>query len=225
MGRAYLRYSFTKGTVKEVDHLFDTGLIAVGDRVLDVGCGPGRHALELARRGCTVHGVDISERFVQIAREDAGDLCATFDVVDAREMSFDSEFDAAVCICQGAFGMHSDELFDRKVMQGIFDALKPGGRLFLTAFSAYFSVRHHVSADFDAASGISVEQTVVRSEAGQDLEVELTTGCYTPRELRLLAEITGFADVRIFGAEPGAFSEGPPSLDLPELILRARKPF
>ena len=40
-----------------------------GQRVLDVGCGPGRHAHELARRGIAVHGIDISHRFVDLARQ------------------------------------------------------------------------------------------------------------------------------------------------------------
>src|ERR1700759_3528704 len=71
LGAAYLRYSFTKGTAQEVDFLVDALGLAPGQRVLGVGCGPGRHAHELARRGVTVHGVDISHRFVDLARRGA----------------------------------------------------------------------------------------------------------------------------------------------------------
>ena len=63
LGSAYLRYSFTKGTVQEIDFVVETLKLASGDRVLDVGCGPGRHAHELARRGIVVHGIDISQRW------------------------------------------------------------------------------------------------------------------------------------------------------------------
>ena len=66
-GSAYLRYSFTKGTVQEVDFVVDALGLKPGDRVLDVGCGPGRHAHELARRGLVVHGIDISQRFIELA--------------------------------------------------------------------------------------------------------------------------------------------------------------
>ena len=71
MGEAYLRYSFTKGTAQEVDHIVRALRLSSGDRVLDVGCGPGRHAHELAQRGIAVHGIDISDRFVEIARAEA----------------------------------------------------------------------------------------------------------------------------------------------------------
>ena len=71
LGGAYLRYSFTKGTEQEVGFLVDALGLEPGMRVLDVGCGPGRHAHALGRLGLVVHGVDISERFVELARRDA----------------------------------------------------------------------------------------------------------------------------------------------------------
>ena len=67
LGSAYLRYSFTKGTVAECDHLVDVLSLDAGMRVLDVGCGPGRHAHELARRGVEVHGIDISQTFIDLS--------------------------------------------------------------------------------------------------------------------------------------------------------------
>src|SRR5579864_6822389 len=70
-GSAYLRYSFTKGTEQEVGFLMDELGLRPGMRVLDVGCGPGRHARALAARGIEVVGLDVSERFVALAREGA----------------------------------------------------------------------------------------------------------------------------------------------------------
>jgi cyclopropane fatty-acyl-phospholipid synthase-like methyltransferase len=71
LGPAYLRYSFTYGTEQEVDFLVRELGLEPGMRVLDVGCGPGRHARALAQRGMVVHGVDISARFIELARTDA----------------------------------------------------------------------------------------------------------------------------------------------------------
>lgn len=223
LGRAYLRYAFTKGTVGEVDAL--TGLLGLepGMRVLDVGCGPGRHSHEFARRGITVHGIDISERFVGIAREGAPPG-ATFARLDARSMPFEAEFDAAVCLCQGAFGLMTREGEDETVLRGIARALAPGGRLALSAFSAYFSVRYHTEATFDADAGVSHERTEVRNESGESVEVDLWTGCYTPRELRLLAERAGLAVERILGVDPGAYGEAGPGLENSEFLLIASLP-
>ena len=68
LGPAYLRNAFTKGTEQEVDFLVDALGLEPGMRVLDVGCGPGRHSLALARRGIAVHGVDLSPDFIALAR-------------------------------------------------------------------------------------------------------------------------------------------------------------
>ena len=83
MGAAYLRYSFTMGTTQECEHLADVLGLVPGMRVLDVGCGPGRHSRELARRGIRCHGIDISADFIDVARTDAPDG-ATFERGDAR---------------------------------------------------------------------------------------------------------------------------------------------
>src|SRR6188472_115269 len=88
LGSAYLRYSFTKGTEQEVGFLVDALGLQEGMRVLDVGCGPGRHAHALAERGITVHGIDISADFVELATA-ANVSNATFERMDARALTFD----------------------------------------------------------------------------------------------------------------------------------------
>src|SRR3954452_25305288 len=69
MGSAYLRYSFTKRTEQEVGFLVEALGLTSATRVLHVGCCPGRHAYALGRLVIPVHGVDISQRFVAIARD------------------------------------------------------------------------------------------------------------------------------------------------------------
>ena len=222
LGAAYLRYSFTKGTRQEVDAIVDALALAPGHRVLDVGCGPGRHSYELARRGIAVHGIDIAQRFVDLATASAP-AGATFERRDARSLEFDSEFDAVICLCQGAFGLMTAGGDDIKVLEGIERALRPGGRLALSAFSAYFAVKYHETAHFDADRGITHERTEIRNEAGVPLETDLWTACYTPRELRLLCSAVGLTVEEIWAVTPGDYSRRPASTETPEHLVIARR--
>lgn len=232
LGRAYLRYSFTKGTEQEVGFLVDALGLAPGMRVLDVGCGPGRHAHALGRLGVAVHGVDISERFLEVARSGAPDG-VTFERLDARSLPFDGSFDAAISLCQGAFGLadgpgaadgHLDP--DGRVLAGIARALRPGGRAAISAFSAYFQVRHleAMGSSFDAQRGINHERTSIKDEQGTDAEVDLWTTCFTPRELRLLAAGAGLEAEHVWSVAPGAYARDEPTVHSEEFLVVARRP-
>jgi cyclopropane fatty-acyl-phospholipid synthase-like methyltransferase len=226
LGEAYLRYSFTKGTRQEIDFLVPALGLEPGMKVLDVGCGPGRHAHELAGRGVHVHGIDISERFVALAQSTAPDG-ATFERVDARSLvddtRFHEAFDAAICLCQGAFGLMTADGHDATVLAGAACALRPGGRLALSAFSSYFVVRHWPEAEFDADTGVNHERTEIRDEAGVAAQTSLWTGCYTPRELRLLCAAHGLTVDSVSSVEPGAYSFATPTVDTAELLVLATR--
>jgi SAM-dependent methyltransferase len=233
LGAAYLRYSFTRGTANEVEFLVDALGLEPGDRVLDVGCGPGRHARALAERGIRVHGIDISQRFVDLA-SDGAPSGATFERADARALTFDAEFDAAISLCQGAFGLaggagapgpdlEGDDP-DGSILAGMARALRPGGLLAASAFSSYFQVRFLEGSDaFDADTGVNHERTVIKDEAGRDAEHDLWTSCFTPRELRLLARAAGLAPLHVWSVTPGDYARRKPDLDHPEFLLLARR--
>jgi SAM-dependent methyltransferase len=232
LGEAYLRYSFTRGTAQEVDFLIEALQLDPGDRVLDVGCGPGRHARALAERGLVVHGVDISDRFIEIASIDAP-TGATFAVADARHLRFDGEFDAVISLCQGAFGLTGGPAaadvapgveLDQPVLEGIARALRAGGRVAVSAFSAYFAVRWQEEADtFDAEHGVNHERTELRGPDGDRAMADLWTTCYTPRELRLLARAAGLSPTAGWSDTPGRYERTRPSTEPPEFLLVAEK--
>ncbi len=227
LGVAYLRYSFTKGTDQEIEHLVDELGLKPGMSVLDVGCGPGRHSIALAQRGILSHGVDISQTFIDLA-DGAAPPGATFERLDARDLVHRSDlagaFDAVICLCQGAFGLMTARGEDSRVFAGMSAALKAGGRFALSAFSSYFVVKYHDAASFDADTGVSHERTEVRDQAGTPAEVDLWTGCYTPRELRLMCAANGLRVDSISSVEPGRYGTRPATIESPEFLLLATRP-
>jgi SAM-dependent methyltransferase len=225
LGSEYLRYSFTKGTHQEVEFLLDLIALPRGARLLDVGCGPGRHSVELAKAGLQVTGIDISRKFLDIAASSARKegVGAAFFQVDARQMPFDDEFDAVISICQGAFGLMGED--DALVLRRMMESARPGATVVLTAFSSYYEAAHaRPEASFDADSGLVHELAKVKGEAGEDHEMDLWTGVYTPRELRLLALGVGLVPEAVYSVGPGEFSRRPPDLNYPEFLLVARRP-
>ncbi len=215
--------AFTKGTEQEVEFLVETLALAPGMRVLDVGCGPGRHALALARRGIAVVGVDHSPEFVQLARDAAAAeaVPAEFRELDVRELAYDAEFDATICLCQGGFGLLGGR-DEPEVFARIAASLRPGGRLALTAFSVAFAVRFLEHGEtFDPATGVLHEHATVRDPDGAERLFDLWTTCCTPRELELLARSARLMVDGVFGVQPGRYGRAEPTIEHPELLLIA----
>jgi ubiquinone/menaquinone biosynthesis C-methylase UbiE len=110
-----------------------------GDRVLDLACGSGEHAVRLAKRGLEVVGVDIAPSLVAHCRERAssaspeeGAGTASFQQGDMRELDYDGEFDALLLL-SGSFGFYDDET-NEDVLARMARALRPGGQVLIDVF-------------------------------------------------------------------------------------------
>ena len=109
----YDKECFVQGTVGECDFIekeinYDRSL-----KIIDIGCGTGRHAIELTKRGYTVTGVDLSESQLARAREKAKEAGVTIDFQkqDTRALPFEDEFQLAIMLCEGVFPlMETDEM-------------------------------------------------------------------------------------------------------------------
>jgi SAM-dependent methyltransferase len=226
LGPAYLRNAFTYGTEQEVDYLVARLGLHEGERVLDLGCGPGRHALALARRGIEVVGIDQSEEFVALARAAAHEeqLPARFERADVRALDERAEYDAVICLCQGGFGLLGGQE-SVALLEQFARALKPGGRLALTAFHLGFAVRFLEAGDrFDPANGVNHERAVLRDPQGAEETFDLWTTCFTPKELHLMAAGAGLWVEQLSGVAPGRYGTDRPTLEHPEILLVAGLP-
>jgi SAM-dependent methyltransferase len=132
-----------------------------GASVLDLGCGPGRHSLELARLGLPVTGVDRTPAFIEEARRraEAGGLDVEFVVGDMRRFVRLRAFAGAVCLST-SFGYFEDPAEDALVLACVRASLADGGALVIEMAS-----RDDVERGFSPAEDTRLdERTVVREE-------------------------------------------------------------
>jgi cyclopropane fatty-acyl-phospholipid synthase-like methyltransferase len=155
----YMDNSFTKNTVEEVEFVLEELRLPPGSRILDVGCGTGRHAVELARRGYQLTGVDISSGMLAEAAKAAREAGVEVELIHADATQFTSErlFDAAICLCEGAFsllGSEDDPIeHDLAILRNIRAVLKPGARFVLTTANACRLIRQATQEDVENSPG------------------------------------------------------------------------
>jgi SAM-dependent methyltransferase len=237
---AYDRQPFTQGTPGECD--FIEREIA-GDRsvaILDIGCGTGRHAVELAKRGYRLTGVDLSPSQIDGARSKAAaaGVQVDFRVGDARALDFRGEFGLALLLCEGAFPLMETDEMNFLILQGAARALVPGGKMILTTLNALFPMAHSVQAfenenlEDAESSGHRFDLLTFRMHSrlktldhhGREIKLDCDERWMAPSEMTWLLKQAGFRDVEIFGCKLGAFSRADPlNADDFEMLVVAGK--
>jgi 2-polyprenyl-3-methyl-5-hydroxy-6-metoxy-1,4-benzoquinol methylase len=136
--------SWVEPAVHEVDFVVESLELRRQDRVLDLACGFGRHTLELARRGYSVVGVDITPEYIGEARRKArqNHLDAQFVCADLRDVSFSEEFDVVLNLADGAVGYLENDRENLKVFDLIASALRPNGKHLMEICNATYANRH-----------------------------------------------------------------------------------
>ncbi|MBQ6806346.1 MAG: class I SAM-dependent methyltransferase [Lachnospiraceae bacterium] len=136
--------SWTEDTKRQIDFLIKTLELTGTEKVLDLACGFGRHSLELARRGFTVVGIDITKEYVEDATKQAAaeNLSAKFVHMDIRDVNFKEEFDVVLNMADGAIGYLENDAENLKIFDVIAKSLRPGGKHIMDIMSADYADTH-----------------------------------------------------------------------------------
>ncbi len=223
-GLQYDNENFTQGTIGECDFIeteigFNKQLC-----ILDIGCGTGRHSIELAKRGYKITGIDLSDSLLERAKEKARvqKLTIDFQKHDARALPFSNEYDLAIMMCEGAFPLMETDEMNYQILQNAAKALTNSGKLIFTTLNGLFPLFHSVKDflasateegnatydknSFDLMTFRDISITKVEDDLGNKKELECNERFYVPSEITWLLKSLGFNKIDIYGAKLGAFS-------------------
>jgi SAM-dependent methyltransferase len=172
-------------------------------------------SLELARRGFSVTGVDITKSYIDAARGDAAcdKTGAEFILEDVRNFKRAGAFDIVVNL-YNSFGYFEDPEDDRLMVQNAFDSLKPGGTLMIETLGKEIAVRDFIAGewferagsyvltkyeDLDSWSAMRNTWILIDRKDGTIREKTFVHRLYAAAELRRLLLDCGFAAVEIYG--------------------------
>ena len=144
--------SWVEDTETQVDFVVSSLELTGKERILDLACGFGRHALSLARRGFQVTGVDITKEFIKDAIQTANTegLNAQFINSDIRDLHIANEYDIVLNLADGAVGYLESDEENLKIFKVISNALKPGGKHFMDICNAEHADHYFPSQYWDA---------------------------------------------------------------------------
>lgn len=223
-GEQYDKESFTQGTTGECDFIekelnYDKSL-----NIIDIGCGTGRHSIELTKRGYFVTGIDLSESQLEKAREKAemNNLKVDFLKHDARNLPFENQFDVAIMLCEGGFPLMETDEMNFKILKNVTKSLKSYAKFIFTTLNGFFPLfnsinnfhekgtdeegAHYKSYSFDLMTMRDYYVTTFTDDDGNEYELECNERYYMPSEINWLLKSLGFKKIDIFGAKLGAFS-------------------
>lgn len=223
-GKIYDSESFTQGTLGECDFIEKELNFNKSLKILDVGCGTGRHSIELSKRGYNVTGIDLSESMLRRATEKAKEknLNIEFLNYDARDLPFNSDFDVAIMLCEGGFSLMETDEMNYEILRNVTKSLKQKGKFIFTTLNGLFPLCHSIekfmkessqgdSANysnnrFDMMTFRDHNITEFTDDSGNKKILDSNERYYIPSEITWLLKSLGYKKTDIFGAKLGAFS-------------------
>ncbi|HOX91722.1 MAG TPA: class I SAM-dependent methyltransferase, partial [Spirochaetales bacterium] len=184
---------------------------------LDMCCGPGRHSLEFSRRGCPVVGVDITQPYLEAARDSAAyeGLNASFEHGDARSWVRPTAFNLAVNLFT-SFGYFDSPEEDLAMLSCMRTSLKPGGVLVMDLVGKETAAANFIEGEWFERDGklVLTEFSVVGAWEGLKNRWIIVDGdkktdrswvqrLYSASELRRALIAAGFSRVDIYGSLSG----------------------
>ncbi|MDD5627596.1 MAG: class I SAM-dependent methyltransferase [Elusimicrobia bacterium] len=222
---------FTKNTAREIPFIVKELGLRPGRKILDIGCGTGRHSVELATRGFAVTGLDLSSGMLAQARAraKAAGVQVRWLRRDAARFSFPRRFDAAICLCEGSFGLlglGQDPIAQPlAILRNIARSLKPGAKALFTVLNGARLLRMH--SDQDVAKGRFDPLTLVESSRFPPRKglpaLALRERGFLPTELVLLFRMADLQVLHIGGGTAGDWGRRTLKLDEFEIMVLARK--
>lgn len=215
---------YTQGTIGECDFIEKEINFNKQTRILDIGCGTGRHSIELTKRGYNITGIDLSESLLKRAKEKAlkENLNINFQKQDARHLTFKNEFDLSIMICEGAFSLMETDEMNFQILRNVSEALKENGKLIFTTLNGLFPLFHSVKEFYESQEkegtakndNITFDLMTFRDKStlsfeddiGNKKELECNERFYVPSEITWLLNSLKFKKFDIYGAKLGAFS-------------------
>jgi 2-polyprenyl-3-methyl-5-hydroxy-6-metoxy-1,4-benzoquinol methylase len=219
--QTYDKEVFTQGTIQEVDFIEKEIDFNKAISILDVGCGTGRHSVELSKRGYSVTGIDLSEDQLNAAREKAKkeNVQVEWTQIDARKMQLAEKFDLAIMICGGSFPLMETDEENFQILKNVVDAVKPGGKFIFTTLCALFPIFNSLkefhdknttsgtleSHSFDLMTFRDRNRYEIPDDDGKIRQIDCDERFYTPSEINWLLKSLGMKNIEIWGCEVGNF--------------------
>ena len=230
----YDKECFVQNTDTELSFLVDQLQSPSDGRILDVGCGTGRHSVGLAKVGYEVTGVDLSSGMLEqsSARAEAAGVSVEWVHSNAVDFIRVDYYDSAICLCEGAMCLlgADDDAFrrDMQILGNIFTSLRSGGRFILNVLNACRLIRQYTDEDIESGK-FDILTLTERSIAGDLVKTDgdplrARERGYTAPELRRMLECAGFKVNGIYGGTAGDWGLRVPKLDEYELMAITEKP-